>query len=751
MEEITQLSNELNVSELFVKVCMQRGLTTKEAIQDFLTVDETWFHDPFSMHDMEKSVNRIIKALENFEKITIYGDYDADGMTSTALMVETLESLGADVNYYLPNRFVEGYGPNKEAFKQIIDKGTTLIITVDNGVTGHEAIALAQSHDVDVIVTDHHELPEILPDAHSVIHPRHPEGDYPFKDLSGVGVALKLATALIGELPVELLDLAAIGTVADLVSLTGENRAIVYYGIQMLENTQRYGLLQLYKVIGKDPSEVNEETIGFQIAPRLNAVGRLGDATPCVDLLITHDPDKAFELAQFVQQENEKRKEIVDEMTDDVLKKLEQQEEDYEVVVLADEHWHQGVLGIVASRIVEKTNKATLLFSKDMESKIAKGSGRSIDSINLYDALLEIEDLFVQFGGHHMAAGMSAEFENLPMIRKELSKHIQSLDTKESHQQIDAYVTIEELSIPAIKELDKLRPYGTDNQKPLIACDEVEVLQKRKVGVEGDHLKMLVGQNERQLDIISFQNGKISDVLFEEQEISVAGYVEINEWNGFTKPQMQMIDVNIPGPLFIDQRASQLSKEHFLRENTEYVFFNSKYFDTWSEAISSSSKAVLLSTDAEAEEYRAGQEIVVVDCPPSIERFKALVSNNSHVPIRCYFYKANHYYLMGLPDREDFAKAYKYFAKHKNIDLQKDGHLLIQQLKMESEKVFLIVKVFLEAKFVIIDNGLLNIVDRPEKMNIKETNAFQEIKKQIEAEELFLYSSFKEIIHRTEN
>src|SRR5690625_3978932 len=411
MEEITQLSNELNVSELFVKVCMQRGLTTKEAIQDFLTVDETWFHDPFSMHDMEKSVNRIIKALENFEKITIYGDYDADGMTSTALMVETLESLGADVNYYLPNRFVEGYGPNKEAFKQIIDKGTTLIISVDNGVTGHEAIALAQSHDVDVIVTDHHELPEMLPDAHSVIHPRQPECDYPFKDLSGVGVALKLATALIGELPVELLDLAAIGTVADLVSLTDENRAIVYYGLQMLENTQRAGLISLFNVLGKEPGEINEETIGFQIAPRLNAVGRLGEASPCVELLTTHEPDTARELAEYVDEKNEERKAIVDEMTADVIEKIKQEKEDSEVIVLADEKWHQGVLGIVASRVVEQTNKATLLFTIDPDSNIAKGSARSVDSLNLYEAFSTIEELFMQFGGHHMAAGMSAEIE----------------------------------------------------------------------------------------------------------------------------------------------------------------------------------------------------------------------------------------------------------------------------------------------------------------------------------------------------
>src|SRR5699024_3186906 len=469
--------------------------TSVKDIQHFITVDETWFHDPLLMYDMEKGITRIAEALENNEKITVYGDYDADGMTSTALLMEALDSLGANVDYFLPNRFIEGYGPNVTAFEKIIKEGTSLIITVDNGVAGHEAIEFAQNQNVDVIVTDHHEIPEELPNAYAIIHPKHPKGEYPFTDLSGVGVALKIATALMGELPVEMLDLAAIGTVADLVSLTDENRAIVYYGLQMLENTQREGLLQLLNVIGKDPREIDEETIGFQIAPRLNAVGRLGDASPCVELLVTHEIEDDRQLAEYINKQNEERKTIVDEITADALEKVKQQDNNLEAIVLADKNWHQGVLGIVASRIVEKTNKATLLFTIDSNTGIAKGSGRSVHSVNLYQALSSIRELFVQFGGHQMAAGMSAETEKLTLIRKELSEHLSLLDAKEDYQQIDAYVSIEELSIDSIKELDKLRPFGTDNTKPMIVCSDVNVLEKRKVGPEGDHLKLLVGQD----------------------------------------------------------------------------------------------------------------------------------------------------------------------------------------------------------------------------------------------------------------
>lgn len=745
--EIAQIAEELEVSELFIEVCLQRGLDTVEAIQSFLTVDESWFHDPFLMHDMEKGIERIGEALENHEQITIYGDYDADGMTSTALLNETLESLGANVNYYLPSRFVEGYGPNIEAFKKIIEGGTTLILTVDNGVAGHEAIEYAQKNGADVIITDHHELPEELPDAYAIIHPKHPEGNYPFGDLAGVGVALKVATALMGDIPIETLDLAAIGTVADLVSLTGENRAIVSFGLKLIEQTQRMGLLQLLTIIDKKPSEVTEETIGFQIAPRLNAVGRLGEAGPCVELLCTHDPEKAVELAKFVNDKNEERKLIVKNMTDDVLEQLATKADSLEVLVLADENWHQGVLGIVASRVVEQTNKPTLLFTIDRETGIAKGSARSVASFNLYDAFLEIEDLFIKFGGHFMAAGMSAEVEKLPEIQLQLSNYAKELDEFAPTKKVDAFTMISEMTIETIKEIEKLRPFGTDNEKPVIASKEVAVLQKRKVGIEGDHLKLLVGHEENELDIISFQNGFVHDLLYEEQDVAIAGYLEINEWNGLSKPQMQMIDIDITGPVLVDDRLSKLMASNFEHESIDYVFYNESNYKKALKYIPESANAVYLSSLKDAEAYQATQNMVIVDCPDSIEQFKATILSNEIFLIRCYFYKEKHLFLSGVPNREEFAMAYKFFGTHRNIDLKNNGHQLVQKLKMNADKIFLIVQVFLEAKFVIISDGVLNIVEHPEKSNIQTTNSYQKALHQMKAEKLFIYSSFKEVIN----
>lgn len=745
--EIQALANELDVSRLFVEVCFQRGLTTKEDIEQFIQVDETWFHDPYLLYDMDKAIERITDAVENFEQITIYGDYDADGMTSTALLYETLESLGANVNYFLPSRFKEGYGPNSEAFEQIISNGTSLIITVDNGVAGHEAITHATSLGADVIVTDHHELPSVLPEAYAIIHPKHPKGEYPFPELAGVGVALKVAHALIGELPVEALDLAAIGTVADLVPLLDENRAIVYFGLKIIEQTQRIGLIQLFNLIDKKPSEITEETIGFQIAPRLNAVGRLGEATPCVELLITHDPSRAKELVQFVDEQNTERKQIVEDMANDVEEQLKQTAAHEEVVVLADENWHQGVLGIVASRVVEKTNKPTLLFTIDSETGIAKGSARSIEGFDLYVAFEQITELFIQFGGHSMAAGMSAELENLPEIQSRLSNILSEMEDLEGIQKIDATLPLSEISTASIKEVMNLRPFGSGNEKPFIASETVSVLQKRGVGVDGAHLKLLVGQDTEQLDIISFQNGYMNDLLFEEQEVSVAGYLEINEWNGTSKPQMQMIDIDIPGPLLIDQRINQLKPVHFQRENTDFVFYDVSVYKNALASIPESSNAILLQTVEEATDFISEKEMVIVDCPTSIAIFKETIVGNDAAQIRCYFYKETHLFLTGIPTREDFTHSYKFFATHKDIDLINHGNTLSQHLKLENAKIFLIVKVFLEAKFVIIVNGVLNVVEHPEKQDILKTKSYQEALKQLEAEELFLYSSFNEVIH----
>lgn len=746
--EIKKIAEELDVSIFFVEICFQRGLTSVKEIQEFISIDETWFHDPFSMYEMDKATDRIIEAIQKEEQITIYGDYDADGITSTALLLEVLDSIGANVNFYLPNRFDEGYGPNIQAFETIINDGTSLIITVDNGISGHKPLEYAQKRKVDVIVTDHHQIPEVLPPAYAIIHPDHPQGNYPFKELAGVGVALKVASALTDELPTESLELAAIGTIADLVPLKGENRAIVYYGMKIIENTVRIGLLSLFNEIEIDPSDVDEEIIGFQISPRLNAIGRLGDASPGVELLSTYDTEKADKLSQHINKQNEQRKEIVRKTTLEIFEKIEDVDDNQEVIILADENWHQGILGIVASRVVEKTGKPTILFTIDSETKIAKGSGRSIESINLYEAIAETSSLLESFGGHEMAAGVTIHEDDLDEFKRKISLYIKENKIETPIKYIDAVSQVEDITVESISELNQLRPFGSENTKPLIACQNVSVQQNRAIGADKSHLKMTVKQDEEILDIISFQNGSLNDLLFEHQTVSILGYIEINEWNGFTKPQMQMTDIKFLNPLLIDQRVSTLSKNHFSYKDKCYVFFNKNIYEKYKEYIPNTSESTLLSTEDRIKEFESNKELIIVECPKTISDFEKIISKQIMNPIRCYFYKENHLFLSGLPNRADFVQVFKYISKYKNINLQKYGHILVQDLKIESMKLLLIIQVFLEAKFVTIEDGLLNIVNNPNKVKLEDTNVFKNAQLEFEAEKLFIYSSFNEIIKK---
>ena len=406
-EAFLVLAKKAGLEASVATLLYERGIQTKEDLEDFLEPKLEKLHDPYLLHDMDKAVERIRRAIEDYEQILIYGDYDADGMTSASIMKETLEQMGAEVQVYLPNRFTDGYGPNESVYKYFIEQqGISLIVTVDNGVAGNQAIAMAQAMGVDVIVTDHHSMPEVLPDAYAIIHPEHPDADYPFHYLAGCGVAFKLACALLEEVPVDLLDLVAIGTIADMVSLTDENRILVKYGLGVLQHTQRMGLQELLEIAGIRPEDVNEETVGFQIAPRLNALGRLDDPNPAIELLTGFDDEEAHEIALMIHQKNEERKEIVQSIYDEAKTMVDPS---LSAQVLAKEGWNPGVLGIVAGRLLEELHQPVVVLS--IEDGRAKGSARSPESVNIFDALDPHRSLFVAFGGHAGAAGMTLRCE----------------------------------------------------------------------------------------------------------------------------------------------------------------------------------------------------------------------------------------------------------------------------------------------------------------------------------------------------
>lgn len=411
---VQMLANELKITPLTASLLVNRGLDTVDAARYFLFGKDD-FHDPFLLKGMDLAVNRIRQAIEHHERILIYGDYDADGISSTSLLMLTLLDFGAMVDFYIPNRFTEGYGPNEQAFRQAKENGFSLIITVDTGIAAVHEAAVAKELGLDLIITDHHEPGPVLPTALAIIHPKLPDSTYPFRELAGVGVAFKLAHALYGKTPEHLLEIAVIGTVADLVSLKGENRLIVKKGLEQLRSTKNIGLKAIFKSAGIDPLTINEETIGFTLGPRINAVGRLKDADLAVRLLLTDDPEEAEIFATEIEVLNKTRQEIVNTITAEAIEEVETHYSGPEnkVLVIGREGWNAGVIGIVASRLVEKFYRPVIVLSFDRDKGLAKGSARSIQGFDLFHNLSTCRDILPHFGGHPMAAGMTLKLDDV--------------------------------------------------------------------------------------------------------------------------------------------------------------------------------------------------------------------------------------------------------------------------------------------------------------------------------------------------
>ena len=473
-----------NISKNISKILNARNITDMSSVKKYFSDEYEEGYDPFLMFDMQKAVDRINEAIENEEKILVYGDYDADGITSTVLLVETLLSLGAKVSSYIANRFDEGYGPNKDAFTKIIDSGISLIITVDNGIAGVEEVDLANNLGCDVIITDHHKIQDTIPNAYAIIHPEHPDGNYPFKKLAGVGVAFKLAHALLEIFPDFLLDLVAIGTIADMVSLTDENRIFVKQGLELLNEDPRIGLKMLLELASID-TKIDEQTIGFYIAPKLNSIGRMDSAKLGLAFLMAEDATNARTLAEQIETFNIERKQVTEDIVKDVITTIESSDKKDKNVIMVSGNYHEGVLGIVASNIVERYQKPVLIMN--YKDGILKGSARSIFDFNIYTAMNKISDLFVAFGGHTLAAGFSFEEKNFDKIEEflhnEYEEYKQNNELK-STKNIDIVTSLEEISYQFLSSLEVLKPYGMDFEKPTILLENAMVQNKTYFGSE---------------------------------------------------------------------------------------------------------------------------------------------------------------------------------------------------------------------------------------------------------------------------
>ena len=543
-----------SISKNIAKILNARNITDMTSVKKYFSDEYEEGYDPFLMHDMQKAVDRINEAIENEEKILVYGDYDADGITSTVLLVETLISMGANVSSYIPNRFEEGYGPNKEAFTKIIDSGITLIITVDNGIAGVEEVDLANELGCDVIVTDHHKIQDTIPNAYAIIHPEHPEGNYPFKKLAGVGVAFKLAHALLEIFPDFLLDLVAIGTIADMVSITDENRIFVKQGLELINEDPRIGLKMLLELSGID-TKIDEQTVGFYIAPKLNSIGRMDSAKLGLTFLMAEEPVTARALAEQIEQYNIQRKQVTEDIVKDVISKIENSEKKQKNVIMVSGEYHEGVLGIVASNIVEKYQKPVFIMNE--KEGVLKGSARSIFDFNIYVAMNKISDLFLAFGGHTLAAGFSFEKSNFEKIEEflhnEFEEFKQNNDLK-ANKNIDIVTSLEDISYQFINSLDALKPYGMDFEKPTILIENAMVLNKAYFGSEKQYLRLTIADEVGNLDCITFKDSVTFDKVEKNDIIDLVCNIDKNNFNGRTKLQAHIIDIHIKEFLFEDLR-----------------------------------------------------------------------------------------------------------------------------------------------------------------------------------------------------
>ena len=540
---------------LCAAVLCARGVDTAPAASAFLAHGPDLLHDPFLLQDMEKAVERISRAIREQETVAVYGDYDVDGITATCLLTQFLRTLGAQVVSYIPDRTEEGYGLNNNAIDALARQGVTLIVTVDCGITAAQEVEYARALGVDVVITDHHQCKEVLPQAVAVVDPRRPDCSYPFPDLAGVGVALKLALALTvpAQRPQVLLDygeLAAIGTVADVMLLQGENRALVHLGLERLAYTSRPGLQALLREAGCPRGQVpTTVTIGYGLAPRINAAGRMEQAGTALELLLTQDPQRGQELAQELCQLNRLRQAIELEIFQHCDQLLTHTPAlSAPVIVLAGEGWHQGVIGIVASRLAEKYACPAFMISLDGDK--GKGSCRSFGGFNLFGALERCAPLLDSYGGHELAAGFSIRRDNIPAFRAALCQLVEEFA---GHQPMESSLDVDceiphcsLLSTQDVESLSLLEPFGSGNPKPVFLLRSVCVLSHTDVG-GGRHLKLKLRRDGVAMDAIFFSANTAACGIENGQRLDIAFTLQINQFRGNRTVQLQLCDLR-PSP-----------------------------------------------------------------------------------------------------------------------------------------------------------------------------------------------------------
>ena len=540
---------EAGYPRLLSAVLASRGVSTPEEAALFLDRDRSLSWSPMRMRDMDRAVARIETAIAAGERIAVFGDYDVDGITATVLLVDYLRSRGAACEKYIPRRVEDGYGLGREPLRTLRERGVSLVITVDCGITGVEEARYARELGLDLVITDHHECKDTLPEAVAVVDPRRPDCPYPFKHLAGVGVALKLVLAL-GEQREEALfarycTLAAIGTVADVMQMSGDNRTIVHRGLEAIGNTDFLGLKALLRETGLTDRAVTSTQIGFVLSPRINAAGRMGEAELAADLLLTDDPERAEELARQLCELNRERQLVEQEIFAQAVEQIPALPPDERsALVLSSEVWHQGVVGIVASRLSEKYSCPSFMIH--LQNGVGKGSCRSYGGFNLFAALESCSDLLLDFGGHELAAGFNIREEDIPTFRRRMNRCVRGFSGGERpvpSLAVDAVVEQpDDISLEEVEELSRLEPYGSGNERPVFALLGVKVDALQNVG-QNRHLKLRLEKGGRRFDAIFFSTTASDCGVAVGMRVDAAFHLQINEFRGSSSVQLQLIDL----------------------------------------------------------------------------------------------------------------------------------------------------------------------------------------------------------------
>jgi single-stranded-DNA-specific exonuclease len=553
-ESLRKLKDQMGINDSLAQLLYDRSLVDQEVLERFINPELSHLHSPYLMKDMDRAVKRLMKALRDGENILVYGDYDVDGITGVSLLYEALFDLGGKVSFYIPDRISEGYGLSKEGIQLAMERGVDLILTVDCGITAIEETRFANEMGIDVVISDHHVPGESLPEAVAILNPKRKQCNYPFKELAGVGVGFKLIEALYAELGYErkelekYLDLAALGTAADIVPLIDENRVLVKYGLDRINNKPRSGIFALMESSSLLGRELDVSLIVFVLAPRINAVGRISKAKKAVHLLTSSSLQQSRNIARVLESENKIRRDIDGTTCQDAMNLIDREFdlEKNKVLVLAKEGWHPGVIGIVASRIMEKYNRPALLIS--VKDGMGKGSARSTGNFDIYEALNSVSTLLENFGGHKFAAGLTIKKENISKLRSRLSEISETRITSEDLTptlNVQDTLTLKDVDAQLLHWLKMLAPYGPSNMRPVYVSTDLEVMGGAGI-VGGNHLKLKIRQDGIVIDAIAFNFGEVKYKMKSiGQRINAAYVIEENTWNGRTTIQMRIKDMEL--------------------------------------------------------------------------------------------------------------------------------------------------------------------------------------------------------------